>query len=87
MSNSVYPFCVNNLLQFLSNLKTLAVLMEGPNMPSDSATRSHADGVELVAPVSPESWIGYWIKRLFPWAVAALARTGARRQLQDAGSG
>ena len=33
-----------------------------------------------VAPISPEAWVGYWIKRLFPWLVAALGRVSARRQ-------
>jgi hypothetical protein len=33
-----------------------------------------------VAPVSPEAWGGYWLKRLFPWAIAALARYGVRAQ-------
>ena len=33
-----------------------------------------------VAPISPEAWAGYWIKRLFPWLVAALGRLSARRQ-------
>jgi NAD(P)-dependent dehydrogenase (short-subunit alcohol dehydrogenase family) len=33
-----------------------------------------------VAPISPEAWAGYWIKRLFPWLVAALGRRSARRQ-------
>jgi NAD(P)-dependent dehydrogenase (short-subunit alcohol dehydrogenase family) len=33
-----------------------------------------------VAPISPEAWAGYWMKRLFPWLVAALGRLSARRQ-------
>jgi NAD(P)-dependent dehydrogenase (short-subunit alcohol dehydrogenase family) len=33
-----------------------------------------------VAPISAEAWAGYWIKRLFPWLVAALGRFSARRQ-------
>ena len=35
-----------------------------------------------VAPISPEAWVGYWCKRLFPWLVAALGRLSARRQEQ-----
>jgi NAD(P)-dependent dehydrogenase (short-subunit alcohol dehydrogenase family) len=37
-----------------------------------------------VAPISPEAWVGYWIKRLFPWLVAALGRSSARRQERGA---
>ncbi len=37
-----------------------------------------------VAPISPEAWAGYWIKRLFPWLVAALGRLSARRQERGA---
>ena len=33
-----------------------------------------------VAPISPEAWAGYWIKRLFPWLVSALGRYSARQQ-------
>lgn len=39
-----------------------------------------------VAPVSPESWVGYWVKRAFPWAIAALGRAMVRRQIREAGS-
>jgi NAD(P)-dependent dehydrogenase (short-subunit alcohol dehydrogenase family) len=35
-----------------------------------------------IAPISPEARVGYWIKRLFPWLVAALGRLSARRQEQ-----
>ena len=37
-----------------------------------------------IAPISPEAWVGYWIKRLFPWLVAALGRSSARRQERGA---
>lgn len=30
-----------------------------------------------VAPISPEAWAGYWVKRLFPGAVAWIARRSA----------
>ena len=33
-----------------------------------------------VAPVSPEAWAGYWIKRLFPGLIAWFARRAARVQ-------
>lgn len=33
-----------------------------------------------VAPISPEAWAGYWLKRLFPGAVAWLARRAAAAQ-------
>lgn len=33
-----------------------------------------------VAPVSPEAWVLYWIKRLFPWLVAGVGRLSARGQ-------
>jgi NAD(P)-dependent dehydrogenase (short-subunit alcohol dehydrogenase family) len=33
-----------------------------------------------VAPISPEAWVGYWMKRLFPGLVAVVARFSARRQ-------
>jgi len=33
-----------------------------------------------VAPISPEARVSYWIKRLFPWLVAALGRLSARQQ-------
>jgi NAD(P)-dependent dehydrogenase (short-subunit alcohol dehydrogenase family) len=33
----------------------------------------------LVAPVSPEAWAGYWLKRLLPGAVTALGRAMSRR--------
>ena len=32
-----------------------------------------------VAPVSPEAWAGYYLKRLAPWAVAAFGRHSMRR--------
>ena len=31
-----------------------------------------------VAPVSPEAWIGYWTKRLFPWMIGLVGRLGLR---------
>jgi NAD(P)-dependent dehydrogenase (short-subunit alcohol dehydrogenase family) len=31
-----------------------------------------------VAPVSPEAWVGYWAKRLFPWMISGLGRLGIR---------
>jgi len=31
-----------------------------------------------VAPVSPEAWAGYWLKRLAPWAVSAFGRLQLR---------
>lgn len=31
-----------------------------------------------IAPVSPEAWVGYWVKRLFPWLITALARLTVR---------
>ena len=34
-----------------------------------------------VAPISPEAWAGYWLKRLFPGAVAWLGRRAAAAQL------
>ena len=34
----------------------------------------------LVAPVSPEAWAGYWLKRLFPGALNAFARAMSRRR-------
>jgi len=33
-----------------------------------------------VAPVSPEAWVGYWLKRLVPGAVAWFARRSAKAQ-------
>jgi NAD(P)-dependent dehydrogenase (short-subunit alcohol dehydrogenase family) len=35
-----------------------------------------------VAPIAVEAWVGYWLKRLFPWLVAAFGRHSARRQEQ-----
>ncbi len=35
-----------------------------------------------VAPISPEAWAGYWVKRLFPPLVAWFARRSARAQQQ-----
>lgn len=31
-----------------------------------------------IAPVSPEAWVGYWVKRLFPWLISLLGRSSAR---------
>ncbi len=31
-----------------------------------------------VAPVSPEAWAGYWVKRLFPWIISLVGRIGIR---------
>jgi NAD(P)-dependent dehydrogenase (short-subunit alcohol dehydrogenase family) len=33
-----------------------------------------------IAPVSPEAWAGFWLKRLVPWVVSALSRYGVRAQ-------
>ena len=32
-----------------------------------------------VAPIAVEAWVAYWLKRLFPWLVAALGRSSTRR--------
>jgi NAD(P)-dependent dehydrogenase (short-subunit alcohol dehydrogenase family) len=34
----------------------------------------------VVAPVSPEAWAAYWLKRLFPGLMRAVMRWGMRRQ-------
>ncbi len=39
----------------------------------------------VVAPVSPEAWIGYWLKRFFPGLVRGLGRWSYRRQLRAGG--
>jgi NAD(P)-dependent dehydrogenase (short-subunit alcohol dehydrogenase family) len=31
-----------------------------------------------IAPVTPEAWVAYWVKRLFPWLIALLGRASAR---------
>ncbi len=31
-----------------------------------------------VAPISPEAWGGYWVKRLFPWLISLVGRLGMR---------
>ncbi len=31
-----------------------------------------------LAPVSPEAWAGYWVKRLFPWIISLVGRIGIR---------
>ncbi len=33
-----------------------------------------------IAPIAAEAWVAYWLKRLFPWLVAALGRSSTRRQ-------
>jgi NAD(P)-dependent dehydrogenase (short-subunit alcohol dehydrogenase family) len=38
-----------------------------------------------VAPVSPEAWLGYYLKRLAPWAVAAFGRVAMRRAVGGSG--
>ncbi|HVN83310.1 MAG TPA: SDR family NAD(P)-dependent oxidoreductase [Candidatus Binatia bacterium] len=37
-----------------------------------------------VAPVSPEAWLIYYLKRSAPWLVARLSRAGTRRTLRTA---
>jgi NAD(P)-dependent dehydrogenase (short-subunit alcohol dehydrogenase family) len=32
-----------------------------------------------IAPITPEAWVGYWVKRLFPGLIALLGRASARR--------
>lgn len=39
-----------------------------------------------IAPVSPEAWVGYWTKRLFPWLIAALGRLATRAARRRAAS-
>jgi NAD(P)-dependent dehydrogenase (short-subunit alcohol dehydrogenase family) len=36
-----------------------------------------------VAPVSPEAWAGYWLKRLAPWAVSGVSRLGIRARERE----
>ena len=60
-------------------------LFERRNYGPDRVARGILKAIQknrAVAPVSPEAWAGYWIKRLFPWLVAALGRLSARRQEQ-----
>jgi NAD(P)-dependent dehydrogenase (short-subunit alcohol dehydrogenase family) len=36
----------------------------------------------LIAPVTPEAWVAYWIKRLFPWLIWLGSRASARNLRQ-----
>ena len=58
-------------------------MFEKRNYGPDRVARGILNAIQknrAVAPISPEAWLGYWIKRLFPWLVAALGRLSARRQ-------
>ena len=60
-------------------------MFEKRNYGPDRVARGILKAIQknrAVAPISPEAWAGYWIKRLFPWLVAALGRLSARRQEQ-----
>ena len=37
----------------------------------------------VVAPVTPEAWVAYWIKRLFPWLIWLGSRASARSLRQS----
>jgi NAD(P)-dependent dehydrogenase (short-subunit alcohol dehydrogenase family) len=54
----------------------------GPDRVAENILKAIASN-RGVAPISPESWIGYYLKRFAPWAVARLsARAGARARKQ-----
>ena len=58
-------------------------MFEKRNYGPDRVARGILKAIQknrAVAPISPEAWAGYWIKRFFPWLVAALGRLSARRQ-------
>ena len=41
----------------------------------------------LVAPISPEAWVMYYMKRYAPWAMRWLARQLGERSLERTGGG
>jgi NAD(P)-dependent dehydrogenase (short-subunit alcohol dehydrogenase family) len=60
-------------------------MFERRNYGPDRVARGILKAIQknrAIAPIAPEAWAGYWIKRLFPWLVAALGRFSARRQEQ-----
>ncbi len=65
------------------NREQAAQMFEKRNYGPDRVARGILKAIQrnrAVAPIAPEAWLGYWIKRLFPWLVAALGRLSARRQ-------
>jgi NAD(P)-dependent dehydrogenase (short-subunit alcohol dehydrogenase family) len=60
-------------------------MFERRNYGPDRVARGILKAIQknrAIAPISPEAWAGYWIKRLFPWLWAALGRLSARRQMR-----
>ncbi|MDP9134792.1 MAG: SDR family NAD(P)-dependent oxidoreductase [Actinomycetota bacterium] len=58
-----------------------ARLFERRNYGPDRVARAILKAIarnRAVAPVTPEAWIGYWIKRLFPGLIALAGRASAR---------
>jgi NAD(P)-dependent dehydrogenase (short-subunit alcohol dehydrogenase family) len=50
-------------------------MFEKRNYAPDRVARGILKAIQknrAIAPIAPEAWAGYWIKRLFPWLVAAL---------------
>ena len=49
----------------------------GPDRVARGILRAIARN-RAVAPITPEAWVGYWVKRLFPWLIALGNRASAR---------
>jgi NAD(P)-dependent dehydrogenase (short-subunit alcohol dehydrogenase family) len=68
------------------NRERVIRMFERRNYGPDRVARGIVRAIQknrAIAPIAPEAWAGYWIKRLFPWLLAALGRLSARRQARD----
>jgi NAD(P)-dependent dehydrogenase (short-subunit alcohol dehydrogenase family) len=60
-------------------------LFERRNYGPERAARAIVKAIarnRAVAPITPEAWVTYWIKRLFPWLIELAGRASARSMRQ-----
>jgi NAD(P)-dependent dehydrogenase (short-subunit alcohol dehydrogenase family) len=92
---AVCPGVINTPIVRTSHMYGAAATPEGQekgaemfarrNYGPDRVARGILNAIQknrAVAPISPEAWTGYWLKRLFPWIVAGLGRLVARAQVR-----